>query len=287
MVKAKIAVIGGSGTYNVEGAKEIETVNMETPFGKPSDAIKIVEIQGKNVAFLPRHGVGHRLLPTEIPVRANIWALKNLGVEWIFTVSAVGSLREEIEPRHFIIPNQVIDRTKNRVNSFFGNGIVGHVPFADPFCEELNAIIEKSIREKSNIKTHTNKTYLCMEGPLFSTKAESNMYRAWGADIIGMTALPEAKLAREAGMSYSCIAMSTDYDCWHPEHDSVTLEMIIGHMSANTKNAQQILPEIIKNIPDDKSSPYKHVAKTAIITDRKLIPAEVKKKLELLFGEYL
>ncbi len=286
MAKAKIAIIGGSGTYNVDGGNEIEEMKIETPFGDPSDTIKIVEIEGKNVAFLPRHGRGHRLMPTELPVRANMWALKSLGVEWIVTVSAVGSLQEEIKPRDFIIPSQLIDRTKSRVNSFFGDGIVGHVPFADPFCLELNEILEKSMKEIRDITVHTDKLYVCMEGPLFSTIAESNLYRSWGADIIGMTALPEAKLAREAGMSYSCIAMSTDYDCWHPEHDSVTLDMIIGHMTANTKNAQKILPQIIKNIPEDKHSPYKDIAKTAIITDRKLIPAEVKKKLELLFGEY-
>jgi 5'-methylthioadenosine phosphorylase len=286
MAKASIAIIGGSGTYNVEGVKQIEELNIETPFGKTSDTIKIVEIEGRNIAFLPRHGKGHRINPSEIPVKANIWALKSIGVERIITISAVGSLREEIPPCDFVIPDQLIDRTKGRDDTFFKDGVVGHVAFAEPFCKDQNENVYNTINSTGTVKIHKDKTYVCMEGPLFSTVAESKLYRSWGADIIGMTALPEAKLAREAGMCYTCIAMSTDYDCWHPEHESVTLDMILKNAKVNGENAQKVLKDIIKNIPAQRTCACKDASKYAIVTDKNLIPAEVKKKLEVLFGEY-
>lgn len=286
-IKATIGIIGGSGTYNVEGVKEIEEIAVKTPFGDPSDTIKIVEIEGKRVAFLPRHGKGHRLSPTEIPAKANIYALKSLGVKRIITISAVGSLQDEIPPQDFIIPDQIIDRTKSRANSFFEGGIVGHVAFAEPFCHELNESVYNTIKNSGIVNIHKDKTYVCMEGPLFSTIAESNLYRSWGADIIGMTVLPEAKLAREAEMCYTCIAMSTDYDCWHPDHESVTLEMILENAAANTKNAHSLLKDIIKNIPENQSCTCNEAAKYAIVTDRSVIPEEVKKKLDLFYGKYL
>jgi len=285
--KAKIGIIGGSGTYNVQGAKEVDTIKIWTPFGNPSDSIKIFEIEGKNVAFLPRHGRGHRLNPTEIPVRANIWALKSLGVEKIITISAVGSLREEIKPRDFIIPDQIIDRTKSRVNTFFENGLVAHVAFAEPFCSDLNNTVFESINSANMVKIHRDKTYICMEGPLFSTKAESNLYRSWNADIIGMTALPEAKLAREAEICYCCIAMCTDYDCWHSEHDAVTLEMVIGHMKANNANSQDLLKRIIKDIPEKRKCRCGEALKEAIITDKSTIPEEVKDNLGIIINKYI
>ena len=290
MPQAKIGVIGGSGLYQMEGMTDVEEVVVETPFGDPSDAITIGKVEGVPMAFLPRHGRGHRLSPTEIPVRANIWALKSLGVEWVISVSAVGSLRDQIAPRDLVIPDQLFDRTKSRVNSFFEGGIVVHVTFAEPFCSTLSDLLLESARELDGVKVHQGGTYVCMEGPLFSTKAESNVYRSWGMDIIGMTALPEAKLAREAELCYATIACATDYDCWHESEESVTVEMVIGNLSANIANAQRILRSVAKKIPasrDSNACECPSSLATAIMTDRSRIPAHVKERYDLLIGKYL
>jgi 5'-methylthioadenosine phosphorylase len=290
MPQAKIGVIGGSGLYHMAGMTEVEEVKVQTPFGDPSDAIMVGKVAGVSMAFLPRHGRGHRISPTEIPARANIWALKSLGVEWVISVSAVGSLREHIAPRDLIIPDQLFDRTKSRVNSFYEGGIVVHCTFAEPFCPTLSKLLLDSARELGDVKVHEGGTYVCMEGPLFSTKAESNVYRKWGMDIIGMTALPEAKLAREAELCYAVIACATDYDCWHETEESVTVEMVIGNLSANVANAQRILQKVAQSIPSDRSGlacDCRNALATAMITDRSLIPAEVKERYSLLIGKYL
>ncbi len=290
MPQAKIGVIGGSGLYHMAGMTDVEEVKVQTPFGDPSDAIMVGKVAGVSMAFLPRHGRGHRISPTEIPVRANIWALKSLGVEWVISVSAVGSLREHIAPRDLIIPDQLFDRTRSRVNSFYEGGIVVHCTFAEPFCPTLSKLLLETARELGDVKVHEGGTYVCMEGPLFSTKAESNVYRKWGMDIIGMTALPEAKLAREAELCYAVIACATDYDCWHETEESVTVEMVIGNLSANVANAQRILQKVAQRIPADRSGvacECPNALATAIITDRTLIPAEVKEKYSLLIGRYL
>jgi 5'-methylthioadenosine phosphorylase len=288
--QAKIGVIGGSGLYHMEGMSEVEEVKVRTPFGDPSDVITIGNVSGVAMAFLPRHGRGHRISPTEVPSRANIWALKSLGVEWVISVSAVGSLREDIAPRDLVIPDQLFDRTKSRVNSFYEKGIVVHCTFADPFCPALRALLFTSASELGDVKVHQGGAYVCMEGPLFSTRAESNVYRKLGMDIIGMTALPEAKLAREAEMCYAIIACATDYDCWHEDAESVTVEMVISNLSANVANAQRILRDVAQKIPADRSEAACDCANslaTAIITDRSLMSVEVKEKYSLLIGKYI
>src|SRR5947209_13038268 len=290
MPHATIGVIGGSGLYRMEEMTDVEEVAVETPFGDPSDAITVGKVEGVSMAFLPRHGRGHRLSPTEIPVRANIWALKSLGVEWVISVSAVGSLREHIAPRDLIIPDQLFDRTKSRVNTFYEGGIVVHCTFADPFCPILSNLLLGSARELGDVKVHAGGIYVCMEGPLFSTRAESNVYRSWGMDIIGMTALPEAKLAREAELCYATIACATDYDCWHASEESVTVEMVIGNLTANVANAERILRSVAKKIPADRRANTCKVPSAlaaAILTDRSKIPPEVKEKYNLLIGKYL
>jgi 5'-methylthioadenosine phosphorylase len=290
MPHATIGVIGGSGLYRMEGMTDVEEVAVETPFGNPSDVITVGKVEGVSMAFLPRHGRGHRLSPTEIPVRANMWALKSLGVEWVVSVSAVGSLREHIAPRDLIIPDQLFDRTKSRVNSFFEGGLVVHVTFADPFCSMLSKLLLESAGELGDVKVHEGGTYVCMEGPLFSTRAESHVYRSWGMDIIGMTALPEAKLAREAELCYATIACATDYDSWHESEEPVTVEMVIGNLSANVANAQRILRSVAKKIPADRSAntcECPSALANAILTDRSKIPGEIKEKYGLLIGKYL
>ena len=286
-MEVKVGIIGGSGFYQMDGLNELRKIEVETPFGLPSHAVVVGEIDGQLVAFLPRHGVGHPLLPSEINVRANIYALKSLGVEWLIGVSAVGSLREEIEPRHFVIPDQLYDHTKNRTSTFFGDGIVAHVGFADPFCPILGQCIYQSAK-RVGATIHSGGTYICMEGPTFSTLAESNLYRKFGFDVIGMTAAPEAKLAREAEMSYAVLACSTDYDCWHEDHETVTTEMIIENLLANVETAKQIVRSAIQNLPLDRSSSpaYKALEKS-IATNPNVIPEETKQKLELLIGKYL
>ncbi len=290
MAQATIGVIGGSGLYRMEGMTDVEEVRVQTPFGDPSDAITVGNVGGVSMAFLPRHGRGHRLSPTEIPARANIWALKSLGVEYVISVSAVGSLREQIAPRDLVIPDQLFDRTKSRVNSFFEGGIVVHCTFAEPFCPALSKMLLSAAQALDDVRVHEGGTFVCMEGPLFSTKAESNAYRQWGMDIIGMTALPEAKLAREAELCYATIACATDYDCWHESEESVTVEMVMGNLGANIANAQRILHSVAHTIPADRTGATCGCASalaTSIITDRAAIPVEVKEKYRLLIGKYV
>ncbi len=290
MPEAKIGVIGGSGLYQMEGMTDIEEVQLTTPFGAPSDAITVVRVEGVSIAFLPRHGRGHRLNPTEVPSRANIYALKSLGVEWVISVSAVGSMREDIAPLDLLIPDQLFDRTKSRINSFFEGGLVVHCSFADPFCPTLSGILWDAAQELADVKVHRGGTYICIEGPLFSTRAESRIYRQWGVDVIGMTALPEAKLAREAEMCYATIACATDYDVWHETAGAVTVEMVIGNLMKNVANAQRIIRAVARRIPADRAQntcECPSALASAIITDRRRIPAEALEKYQLLVGKYL
>ena len=285
MAEAKIGVIGGSGLYEIEGLSSIEEVRISTPFGEPSDAITIGSLEGMRLAFLPRHGKGHRISPTELPARANIYALKSLGVEWIISVSAVGSLKEEVHPLDLVIPDQLIDRTKSRVNTFFGGGLVAHVGFAEPFCPVLSHILYQAAKE-AGARVHNGGTYVVMEGPLFSTKAESSLYRSWGASVIGMTALPEAKLAREAEICYATLACVTDYDCWHESCDSVTIEMVIANLIRGVEMAKKILKIVVTQIPEHRECQCATALKDAIITSPERIPAQIKKELALLIGKY-
>ncbi len=286
MPEAKIGVIGGSGLYEIEGMTDIEEVRPTTPFGEPSDAIVIGELEGNRIAFLPRHGRGHYIMPTEVPSLANIYALKSLGVEWIISISAVGSLKEEIRPMDLVIPDQLIDRTKSRVNTFFGGGLVAHVTFADPFCPVLSDILHQAAIE-AGARVHKGGTYVVMEGPLFSTKAESNLYRSWGASVIGMTALPEAKLAREAEICYATVACATDYDCWHEAEESVTIEMVIANLQQNVSRAKSILRTAVARIPQKRECGCAQALKDAIITAPDKISDNMKRELALLIGQYI
>lgn len=286
-MNVKIGIIGGSGFYQMEGLTGIEKIDVDTPFGQPSDVLTVGEIEGKRVVFLPRHGVGHRLLPSEINVRANIYALKSLGVEWIISVSAVGSLKAEIEPRHFVIPDQLYDHTKNRVNTFFGEGISAHVSLAQPFCDICSGILYQSATE-INATVHMGGTYICMEGPAFSTLAESNVYRRLGFDVIGMTAAPEAKLAREAEICYALLACSTDYDCWHTEHEFVTADMIFENLAANVEVAKRVVKTVIPKIPNKREEcTCSNAIEKSIATNPSVMPEATKRKLRLLVGKYL
>ncbi|MBI4374405.1 MAG: S-methyl-5'-thioadenosine phosphorylase [Deltaproteobacteria bacterium] len=285
MPEKRIGVIGGSGLYEMEGLKVVEEVKLETPFGPPSDAYLVGILEGKKVVFLPRHGRGHRLSPSELNFRANIWGMKKLGVEWIIAVSAVGSLREEIRPGHMVIVDQFFDRTKGRVSTFFSDGVVAHVAFADPVCSSLRQQLIASGREVGAI-VHEKGTYICMEGPQFSSRAESNLYRRWGMDVIGMTNLQEAKLAREAEICYATIALSTDYDCWHETHEDVTIDAILEVLKKNVETAKGMIRETVVRLPLKRSCGCDSAMKNAILTDRRLIPAETKKRLELIAGRY-
>ncbi len=285
MDQAKIAVIGGSGIYKLEGATLLNKIKLTTPFGIPSDEISILKLGEKAMAFLPRHGKGHTLLPTEIPHRANIWALKYLGVRFIIGISAVGSLKEEIAPCDFIIPSQIIDRTRHRVQSFFGEGIAGHVSFAEPFCSYLSSLLYTTVKESGH-RVHKNEVYLSMEGPMFSTRAESKLYKSWGAGVIGMTAVPEVMLAREAEISYGMVAMSTDFDSWNEEQKSVTAGMVLENMKQNTGDIKAYLPKIISRIDEDRETPAHSAAADAIVTDSGCFPLETKRKLELFYSKY-
>ncbi|HEY7348855.1 MAG TPA: S-methyl-5'-thioadenosine phosphorylase [Ktedonobacterales bacterium] len=290
MAEAKIGVIGGSGLYRMEGMTDVEEAQVSTPFGAPSDVITVGRVEGVSIAFLPRHGRGHRLNPTEVPSRANIYALKSLGVEWVISVSAVGSMREDVAPLDLLIPDQLFDRTKSRVNTFFEGGLVVHCSFAEPFCPTLAGMLWEAAQELGDVTVHRGGTYVCIEGPLFSTKAESRIYRQWGVDVIGMTALPEAKLAREAELCYATIACATDYDVWHESAESVTVEMVIGNLMRNVTNAQRIIRAVARRIPADRaenSCECPHALASAIITDRSRIPAEAREKYQLLAGKYL
>src|SRR6476620_11220405 len=288
MGKVQIGIIGGSGLYQMPELENVREQRVETPFGDPSDAFIVGELDGVTVAFLPRHGRGPRLTPSELPFRANIYAMKLLGIDYLRSVSAVGPLQERYAPTDMVIPDQFFDRTRARAHesTFFGNGIVGHVPMAHPVCDELGDILEDSCKEVG-VKTHRGGTYLCMEGPAFSTKAESNVYRQWGMDIIGMTNLQEAKLAREAEIAYATLALVTDYDCWYEEHDSVTVEMVIEYLNKNVRNAQLILKDAVKRVAEKQTpNQYRDAIKNAIFTAPALWPEETFKKLEAIIGKY-
>ncbi len=285
-VKARIGVIGGSGLYEIEGLTDVEEVQVSTPFGEPSDAITIGTLEGERVAFLPRHGRGHRILPTELPVRANIYALKSLGVERIISVSACGSMKEEIAPLDIVIPDQLFDRTKTRVSTFFGEGLVAHIAFDEPFCPELSDLLYEAAKEVG-ARVHKGGTYICIEGPQFSTKGESRIYRQWGVDVIGMTAIPEAKLAREAEICYATLAMVTDYDVWHEAEEPVTVEMVVKNLLQNVETAKKVLKVVVPRIPRERACRCATALENAIQTQRDKIPATVKEKLGLLVGKYL
>jgi len=282
----KVGIIGGSGLYHLEELEEVEEVHLDTPFGKPSSYFVTGEVNGIPVAFLPRHGIGHVLLPTEIPFRANIWGLKMLGVTHLISVGAVGSLREEIEPGHMVFPDQFIDLTRHRKSTFFGNGVVGHVQFGNPVCSELS---EKLVEAAQTVGAtmHVGGTYICMEGPAFSSRAESLLYRSWGADVIGMTNVQEAKLAREAEMAFASIALATDYDCWHVSESEVSVEDIIKVMHANVETARQILVETLRKISPDFPNSQADALRFSLITDKSKISKTTCRDLDLLLGRYL
>ena len=282
----KIGIVGGSGLYSMSGLTNTREVRVKTPFGDPSDAIVIGTLEGKRVAFLARHGRGHILSPTEINYRANVCALKMLGVERIISVSAVGSLREDLPPMDFLIPSQFFDRTRSRISTFFGGGIVAHVGFDKPTCPRLSEQLAAAC-DKVKVKVHRGGTYVCMEGPQFSTLAESNTYRKLGFDVIGMTNLTEAKLAREAEICYAAFAMITDYDCWHQQHDSVTVDEIIKNLLKNAENVQHAIREVVRTVGDDRSCKCSSALAHAIMTDRKMIPAAAKKRLAPIAGKYI
>jgi 5'-methylthioadenosine phosphorylase len=283
---AEIGIIGGSGLYAMPGLTEVRELRQQTPFGDPSDAYVLGTLQGRRVAFLARHARGHRLLPTELNFRANIYGFKQLGVERIVSISAVGSLKEEHKPLEFVIPDQFFDRTRHRVDTFFGEGVVAHVAFAEPICPELAGVVEEACKN-AGVKGKHGGTYLCMEGPQFSTKAESNLYRSWGMDVIGMTNLQEAKLAREAEICYVTVAMVTDYDCWHPQHDSVTVDQIVAVLLKNAENACNVVRETVAALPKERSCKCGAALVHAIITERDKIPAATREKLKLILGKYL
>jgi 5'-methylthioadenosine phosphorylase len=287
--QAKIGVIGGSGLYQMGSLTDVEEVRVSTPFGDPSDAFIIGSLGGVRVAFLPRHGRGHRLLPTEIPFRANIYAMKLLGVERIISASAVGSLREELKPMDIVFPDQFFDRTRQRASTFFGGGIAAHVTFADPVCRDLCDTLELAARaELKGVDVHRGGTYMCMEGPAFSTRAESEVYRSWGMSVIGMTNLQEAKLAREAEICYATMALVTDYDCWHPEHDSVTVEMVIEYLNRNAENAQKLIEGAVARLAEaERACKCGRSLRHAIITPLDKIPPEAKERLNAIIGKYV
>jgi 5'-methylthioadenosine phosphorylase len=284
---AKIGIIGGSGLYNIDGIKGLKQASVITPFGKPSDKFILGKLDGKEIVFLPRHGRGHRISPSEINYRANIYAMKKLGVERIISVSACGSLKEELKPMDFVVVDQFVDRTNSaRKQTFFEKGIVAHIVMAHPVCASLSAAIFEA-GKRLDMKIHAKGTYLNMEGPAFSTLAESNLYRSWGMDIIGMTNIAEARLAREAEICYSTLAAVTDYDCWHPDHASVTVEMVISNLLKNIDNAKKIIRELVKSLPEKRECSCVDSLKQAIITDGKLIPEKIKKDLKIIIGKYV
>jgi 5'-methylthioadenosine phosphorylase len=284
--QAEIGIIGGSGLYSMSGLTKTREVHVKTPFGKPSDAIVLGLLEGKRVAFLARHGRGHRILPSEINFRANVYAMKLLGVERIISVSAVGSLMEDLQPGEFLVPDQFVDRTKNRVSTFFGNGLVAHVGFDKPTCGQVSAVLaDASVH--CGVKVHRRGTYVCIEGPQFSTLAEANMHRQLHFEVIGMTNVTEAKLAREAEICYATIAMITDFDCWHPQHESVTAAQIIATLVQNAENAQRVLREAVRAMPEEQNCKCGAALKHALVTDMKLVPKSTKKKLEAIIGKYI
>jgi 5'-methylthioadenosine phosphorylase len=289
MTTVKIGIIGGSGLYKMDALKDVREVSLDTPFGSPSDALILGTLEGTEVAFLARHGRNHHFLPTELPFRANIHALKQLGVEYIISASAVGSLKAEVKPLDLVIPDQFIDRTKERIATFFGEGIVAHVAFGDPICPQLAEILGDAVASLNlpEVTLHRGGTYICMEGPAFSTKAESNLYRSWGATVIGMTNLTEAKLAREAEIAYATLALVTDYDCWHPDHDHVTVEMVIENLHHNAINAQKVIQETVRRLAANPPVSAAHSAlKYAILTRLDSVPVATKEKLALFLKKY-
>lgn len=283
---AEIGMIGGSGLYSMSGLTNTREIRVQTPFGAPSDAIVLGTLEGKRVAFLARHGRGHRIMPTELNFRANIYAMKLLGVQRIISVSAVGSLQEDLRPGEFLVPDQFFDRTKGRVSTFFGNGIAAHVTFDKPTCGQLSNLLADAC-VPCGVPVHRKGTYVCMEGPQFSTLAEAHYHRAMKFDVIGMTNVTEAKLAREAEICYATIAMITDYDCWHPEHNSVTVTQIVATLNRNATNAQNVLREAVKTMPADRLCKCGDALKHAIITDPKVVPTGTKKKLTAIIGKYI
>jgi len=289
MTTARIGIIGGSGLYKMDALTDVKEIQIDTPFGQPSDNLILGTLDGETVAFLARHGRNHHLLPSELPFRANIYAMKSLGVEYLLSASAVGSLKAEIKPLDMVIPDQFIDRTYTRVSTFFGEGLVAHIAFGDPICPDLAAVLGDAVAslDLPDVTLHRGGTYICMEGPAFSTKAESNLHRSWGADIIGMTNLQEAKLAREAEIAYATLALATDYDCWHPDHDSVTVEMIIGNLHRNAANAQRVIQETVRRLSQNPPTSVAHSAlKYAILTPMDKAPAATLEKLDLLLKKY-
>ena len=286
MAEAEIGIIGGSGLYSMPGLTDTHELKQQTPWGEPSDAYVVGTLEGRKVAFLARHGRGHRILPTELNFRANIWGFKKLGVKRIISLSAVGSLKEEHKPLDFVVPEQFFDRTKCRASTFFGDGVVAHVAFADPVCPEMASVVTGACREAQVTVKHGG-TYLCMEGPQFSTKAESHLYRSWGMDVIGMTNLQEAKLSREAEICYVTVAMVTDYDCWHPTHDSVTVDQIVAVLLKNAENACKVVRQAVAAMPKHRACKCGSALANAIITDRDKIPAATRQKLGLILNKYL
>jgi 5'-methylthioadenosine phosphorylase len=289
---AVIGIIGGSGVYGLEGMQNKREIEIDTPFGKPSSKIMIGELDGIRVAFLARHDVTHRLTPSEVPYRANIYALKLLGVKYLLCFSACGSLQEDIKPMDLVLCDQFIDNTRHRQQSFFGEGVVAHVSFADPVCHDFRKLafetLSKLYANSSQSKIHNGGTYVCIEGPAFSSKAESNVYRLWGGSIIGMTAIPESKLAKEAEMSYLCVGLVTDFDCWHPEHDAVTVEMVVSNLKHNSLNAQKIAIELVKSVSKNQFESKSHNAlKGAVMTPHYHIPSQTASNLEPLLKKYL
>ncbi len=285
MHQAQIGIIGGSGLYSMPGFEAQQEVTIDTPWGFPSDNYVVGTLAGKSVAFLARHGRGHRLSPSELNFRANIYGMKSLGVERILSLSAVGSLKEEHHPLDFVIPDQFFDRTRGRVSTFFGDGLVAHISFADPICPQLAGVVCQAAHA-SGVTAKNGGTYLCMEGPAFSTKAESNVYRSWGMDVIGMTNLQEAKLAREAEICYVTVAMVTDYDCWHADHDAVTVTDIIANLNKNAENAAKVVRAAVAAMPAERACKCGSALAHAIITDRQLVPDATRKKLDLIIGKY-
>ena len=286
MEQVKIGVIGGSGLYDMAELTDRNEVLIETPFGSPSDSFVVGTLEGRRVAFLARHGRGHRILPSELNFRANIYGFKMLGAERILSASAVGSLKEELAPLDTVLPDQFLDRTQGRVSTFFGNGLAAHIAFADPVCPQLLEHVYKS-GTAAGARMVKGGTYVCMEGPAFSTRAESHLYRSWGMDVIGMTNLQEAKLAREAEICYVTIALVTDYDCWHESHESVSVDMIVTNLQQNSRNAQLIIRQAVKNLPQNRTCLCAEALKFALITDRALIPADARDRLQHIVGKYL
>ena len=282
----RIGIIGGSGLYQMDGLTDIEEVAVDTPFGQPSDKYRAGTLEGQRVAFLARHNRNHTILPSELNFRANIYGFKKLGAEWILSASAVGSLREELKPLDIVLPDQFYDRTKTRVSTFFGNGVVAHVSFGDPLCSRLADVVQRS-GEQAGVPVKRGGTYVCMEGPHFSTKAESNTYRSWGMDLIGMTNLQEAKLAREAEICYTTMALVTDYDCWHPDHDAVTVVEVINNLRKNSENAQKIIRAAVRQLPIDRACKCRDALKHAIMTDLKNVPPETLARLDVILKRYL